>query len=357
MKGVFLALLLAAALHSAGAAEPRIGRVFCWGRPSDDRTAARYAAAGVTDIQVWNVREAALAKKYGMTPYFSCFLPAGPHRQQMTQEEEAYSRYINGLDLDPKLPGAEKMKIIHKRRIEKGHRYGGDSVTEIDTLRCDLPCFASDDGLVLTKKKLDDLLARAPEGVAGVYLDYIGYTNHRGCYCPECLEKLRRFLAERKLADTPRNRAVFYREQLVNYCNAAIDHIKRRRPEFKTVIHIYPEFRPDPLYGNRVKADFCGQTVAWYFKWQPEKIARCTRFVVEHANDHHPDTVGIPFLGVSTSRNHSLAGKTPEEVDAELRLITAAGGRTLMVCNGPAMLVPGYFEVFRKYCGRAPAEK
>ena len=41
MKGVFLALLFAAALHPAGAADPRIGRVFCWGRPVGDRVAAR----------------------------------------------------------------------------------------------------------------------------------------------------------------------------------------------------------------------------------------------------------------------------------------------------------------------------
>lgn len=345
-------LALGIALLAAAAPEPKIARVVCWGRPVDDKTAARYAAAGVTDIQVLNSKEVALAKKYGMTPYFSCFLPAGPHRQQMTPEEEAYSRYINGLDLDPKRARAERMKIVHARRIEKGHRYGGESENPIDTLRCDLPCFGCDDGLALTKKKIDDLLARAPAGVAGVYLDYIGYTNHQGCYCPGCLDKLRRFLAEHKLADTPANRARFYRGQLVNYCNAVIDCIKLRRPEYKTVIHIYPEFRPDPLYGNRVKADLCGQTVAWYFEWPPEKIARYTRFVLDHARDYHPDTESIPFLGVNTSRNHSLAFKTPEQVERELKIIIAAGGRTLMVCNGPAILAPGYFEVFRKYCGK-----
>ncbi len=349
-KPFLLALALAAALTAA--AERKIVRVFCWGFPADDTIAARYAAAGVTDIQVRNASEAALAKKYGMTPYFSCFTPAGPHRQQMTPEEEAYSRYINGLDLDPKLPKKERMKIVHARRIEKRHRYGGDSVTPLDTLRCDLPCFASDEGLALTKKKLDALLDRAPAGVAGVYLDYIGYTNHRGCYCPECLEKLRRFLAKRKLADTPENRAVFYRGQLVDYCNAVIDHIKLRRPGFKTVIHIYPEFRPDPCCGNRVKADFCGQTVAWYFPWDDEKITGRTRFVLEHAKDHHPDTVGIPFLGVNRKPGGSLAVKTPERVAHELELITSAGGRILMICDGSAMIAPGYFEVFRRWCGK-----
>ena len=118
------------------------------------------------------------------------------------------------------------------------------------------------------------------------------------------------------------------------------------------MIHIYPEFRPDPLYGNRVKADFCGQTVAWYFEWPLEKIIRYTRFVLDHANDFHPGAAGIPFVGVNSDRNRSLAFKSPEQLDRELALIVAAGGDTLMVCNGSAMLVPGYFEVFRKYCGK-----
>lgn len=351
---LFRILVLAALAASAAEAEepaPRFTRLFCWGYPKDDSVARRYAEAGVTDIPVRSRQEFDLAVKYGMTPYADCFLAVGPHRQAMTAEEEAFSAFINGKDLDPALPRAERSRIIHRRRIEKRHRYGGDSVVDPDTLRCDLPCFSSDADLALTRKSIDELLARAVPGVRGIYLDYIGYTNHRGCYCDECLAKLRNFLAERRLADTPENRAVFYRDELVRYCNRVIGYIKSRRPDFKVVIHIYPEFRPDPLYGNRIAADFCGQTVAWYFKWPPEKIARCTRYVVEHANDHHPNSTGIPFLGLNASPGGSLGFKTPAEVEAECKTILAAGGRTLMVCDGPAMLKPGYFEVFRKYCG------
>ena len=345
----------AAVLTSLAAAEEKsalhFDRVFCWGFPTGEKVAARYAAAGVTDIQIRNRKEFDLAVKYGMTPYFSCFFAVGPHRQVMTPEEEAFSNYINGGDLDPALPRAERSRIIHRRRIEKQHRYGGDSVADPDTLRCDLPCFISDTDLALTRKRIDELLSEAVPGVRGIYLDYIGYTNHRGCYCDACLAKLQRFLAERKLADTPENRALFYRGELVRYYNRVIDHIRSRRPDFRIVLHIYPEFRPDPLYGNRVEADFCGQTVAWYFQWPPEKIARCTRYVVEHAKDFHPNSEGIPFLGLNTSPNGSLGFKTPAEVEEELKIILAAGGRTLMVCDGPGIIRPGYFEVFRKYCG------
>ena len=347
-----LAALLPLLASAEETAAPKIRRVFCWGYPSNDAVAARYAEAGVTDIQARTQAEAELAQKYGMTPYATCFMAVGPHRQVMTPEEEAYSIYITGRDLDPKLPRAERMKIIHKRRIEKKHRYGGEMETKLDTLRCDLPCFSSDAGLALSRKRIDELLEKAPPGVAGIYLDYIGYTNHRGCYCSECLAKLRRHLEANRLADTPETRAAFYRDRLVEYYNAVIDYIKSRRPDFKIVVHLYPDFQPDPLFGNRVKADFCGQTAAWYFQWPHPKIDRYTRFVIEHAKDHHPNAEGIPFLGVNTDPNGSLGFKSPETVERELCTIVAAGARTLMVCNGPAMIVPGYFEVFRKFCGK-----
>ena len=350
--GIAAAILVSVAGAAAEEPAPHFDRVFCWGHPTNESAAKRYAEAGVTDIMVRNQKEFDLAVKYGMTPYTGCFLAVGPHRQVMTPEEEAFSTCINGGDLDPALPRAERSRIIHRRRIEKQHRYGGDSVADPDTLRCDLPCFISDTDLTLTRKSIDELLERAVPGVRGIWLDYIGYTNHRGCYCEGCLAELRRYLAEHKLADTPENRSLFYRDELVRYCNRVIDCIRSRRPDFKIVLHIYPEFRPDPLYGNRVKADFCGQTAAWYFKWPAEKIARYTRYVVEHAKDCHPNSEGIPFLGVNSSPNSSLPANTPAEVEAELKIILAASGRTLMICNGGVMIQPGYFEVFRKYCGR-----
>ena len=352
LSGVLWAALALGGAVGAAGDEPKITRVFCWGYPVDATAAKRYAEAGVTDITVRNRKEYDLAVKYGMTPYCGIFFAAGPHRQQMTPEEEAYTSYINGHDLAGDMPRAERMKIIHRRRAEKKHRWGGEMETELDTLRCDIPCFGCDTDLELSKRSVDQLLERAVPGVKGIYLDYIGYTNHRGCYCAGCLKRLKRYLAERKLADTQENRDAFYRDELVGYYNRVIGYIRRCRPDFKIVVHLYPDFKPEPLFGNRVAADFCGQTVAWYFKWPHEKIARYTRYVVGHAKDHYPRPEGIPFLGVNSSRSTSLGFKTPEEVEAELKIIIGASGRMLMVCNGPVMIRPGYFEVFKKYCGR-----
>ena len=332
--------------------ETKFVRLFSWGASANEEDMRRYAEAGVTDIVVRNEKQFQLAVKYGMRPYWKCFTPEGPWRQVMTPEEEKYHDYINVKDLDRKMPYAERRKIINQRRIEKKHQYGGEAVCIMDTLAGNIKCFISDENLVLSKKKLDGILDTAPEGTKGIYLDFFGYMNQKGCYCPSCLRKYQQYLKDKKLPDTQENRDVFYRDRIIEYYDRIIDHIKRKHPEFKVVVHIYPDFKPEHLYGQRIKADFCGQTVAWYFQWPAEKIRKYTRFVVEHSKDHYPYAEGIPFLGISTNPQSSLGYKTPADVEREMKEILAAGGRTLMICNGDSIIEPGYFEVFRKYCGK-----
>ena len=355
---IFSCLLLLAAAgcgtvgkNSSTHEKVRFARLFCWGASSKEDNMRKYSEAGVTDIVVSSEKQFQLAVKYGMRPYWKCFLPEGPWRQVMTPEEEKLHSYLAGKDLDPKLPRAEKRKTIHLRRTEKKHQYGGEA-PGVDPLNTVIKCFNSDDDFALSRKKLDSILDSAPEGTEGIYLDYFGYMNNRGCYCESCLSKYRRHLKEKNLPDTQENRDIFYRDCIIVYYTRVIDHIKLKRPDFKVVVHIYPDFKPEHLYGQRIKADFCGQTVAWYFKWASEKIRKYTRFVVEHAKDHYPDAEGIPFQGISTDPKSSLGYKTPADVEREMKEILAAGGRTLMVCNGHSIIEPGYFEVFKKYCGK-----
>ena len=327
-------------------------RLFCWGASDKDEDMRRYAEAGVTDILVRNEKQFRLAVRYGMDPYWKSFTPEGPWRQVMTPEEEKYHDHINGKDLDPKMPYAERRKIINRRRIEKQHQYGGEAISSMDTLAGNIKCFISDENLVLSKKKLDKILDTAPEGTKGVYLDFFGYMNHFGCYCNSCLHKCRQYLKEKNLPDTQENRNVFYRDRIIGYYGLIIDHIKRKHPDFKVVVHVYPDFEPEHLYGQRIKADFCGQTVAWYFQWKSEKIRKYTRFVINHSKDYYPASEGIPFQGISTDPKSSLGYNSPADVEREMKVILAAGGRTLMVCNGDSIIEPGYFEVFKKYCGK-----
>lgn len=335
------------------AKQEKIRFFFNWASPLNEEEAQKFADIGVTDVFVTNKKQHDLAKKYGMRSYWRIFTPTGPHPQVMSPAEEKHYAYINGLDLDKKLPSAERMKILHKRRIEKKHRYGGEMVTEIDTLNYSkVACFTSDTDLTLTRKKIDILLKQAPEDAAGTCIDYVGYTNHNGCYCDRCLTALRAYLSEHGLEDSHENRAVFYRNKLVEYYNGVIDYIKSKRPDFKIVVHLYPDFKPDPLFGNRIKADYCGQTVAWYFKWDEEKIKKYTSVTVNHAKKYHSFAEGIPFLGLNTNKTSSLGYKTPDDVERELKAILCAGGRSLMVCCGRVIIENGYYEVFKKYCGK-----
>ncbi len=335
----------------------RITRVYSWGTIRNEEQARRYAASGVTDIRVQNKKSFELAKKYGITPYFGCFTPAGPHPQVMTPEETARHNYINGFDLPAEMAKKERRAIIDLRRIEKNHRYGGNRVDKVDTINVKaIACFSSDKDLVYSRKKLDAILDRAIPGTAGIYLDYFGYSNHRGCYCKECQVRYRFWLKQEKLPDTEANKDRFYRDELIKYYDKIVAYIRSRRPEYKVVAHFYPDFEPDPWFANRTQVDVCGQTVSWYFKWQKRDIARFTRYILAHEKDYNRKGEAVPFIGVNVDPRSSLGSKTPADIELELQTIIAAGGRSLMVCNGSAMIEPGYFEVFRKYCGRQIAD-
>ena len=110
----------------------KFDRLFSWGAPGNETSAACYTQAGVTDIAVENKKQYDLAIKYGMTPYYSTLKPAGPHPQEVSPKERVYLDYITGKDLDPQMPKAERRRIINQRRVEKQYRYGGEKVAKTE---------------------------------------------------------------------------------------------------------------------------------------------------------------------------------------------------------------------------------
>ena len=112
-------------------------------------------------------------------------------------------------------------------------------------------------------------------------------------------------------SDSSENQTAFYRQKIVEYYDKVITYVKSKHPSFKFVVHIYPDFKNDPLYGNRIKADYCGQTVSWYFKFDQVKIRKYTQYVVKDAQDYHNFVQGVPFIGLNTRSSSSLGYKTP----------------------------------------------
>jgi hypothetical protein len=351
---LLMVLLVSSCLYAQTAKKKsptKFRRVFSWGILKNETMAKKYSEIGVTDILVRNEKQLKLALKYGITPYCGTFTPRGRHRQVMSEEEEKHFAYINGHDLK-KINSAEKEKLVYSRRLEMNHRYGGEPVVELDTLNNSrIPCFLSDTNYELSKKAIDRICSSV-KGAKGIFFDYIGYSNFRGCYCKDCLKARRKYLSKKGLVDNQKNRDIFYRDMLVKYYNDMIDYVKSKYPDFKVVVHIYPTFLPEPLYGNRTKADFCGQTVAWYFPWDSEKIAKYTRITVEDQNRYFEDVEGIPFVGLNR-RSGSLCVKDAITLEKELQTILKAGGNMLMVCNGDDMIKPGMYEIFKKYCGKS----
>ena len=57
-------------------------------------------------------------------------------------------------------------------------------------------------------------------------------------------------------------------------------------------------FLPEPLYGNRLDVDFCGQTAAWHFEpfWSYEKIRACTRVICSEEKEYFSRPEGMAIL-------------------------------------------------------------
>ena len=88
------------------------------------------------------------------------------------------------------------------------------------------------------------------------------------------------------------------------------------------------------------------------FQWPLDKVTNYTKYVLKYEKKHHSNSEGIPFVGLNARQGEALAYKSPEQLEAVLQTILAASGRILLVCNGHDMIKPGFYEVYRKYCGK-----
>ena len=343
MIRTFLLVFLLAGSACAG---ERFERVLSWGVAGTEEAVRAYAEIGVTDLKVRGDQAIAAARACGIRPYCpQAFLPCGKHLQVMPSAERERFDFLMGRDLQG-LSKDERAKRLDARRSECRCRVGGEPEVPQDCCLADLKCFTSDEGLLLSKAQMDGILAANPEA-EGIYFDGIGYANLHSCECEDCKSALATYLSRNALADAETNRNRYYLDALVTYVNAMVDYVRSRRAGIKVAIHLWPTFRPEPLYGRLIKADFVEETVAWYFPWEKAKISEYVRRVCGAKRPR--GSQGVPFVGLNATPGRALAFKSPERLEDELRQILAAGGRSLSVCNGQDMLKPGYREVFRKF--------
>lgn len=250
--------------------------------------------------------------------------------QVMSAEEERALAEIAG-DKDP---------------LKRGYQWGGEPLPErLDVLQARLLCFHRPEVVAWCKAQVRGMLEACPE-LTGIALDYFGYQNYRCCRCPVSMQRFEEALASGGLpAEMPREAALeaFSRDTLVAVTNEIADYVRAVRPSAKVAIHVYPTFLPEPLYGRRLRVDYCCQTAAWFFEpyWSDEKVRQYARTIATERNPDYPDYQGIPFVGVYVGRPY--ADKGAERLHRELMLIRAAGKTdSLSVCSfNDFALTPG----------------
>lgn len=276
-----------------------------------------------------------LSPMAGFGTWWSKNYPESPVPWQvMTDEQEAARTFI----------AAGKNKYLIP------YQFGGEPRMTNEVLDTKIICFSNPQAKELFKPLIDDVVS--VPGIGGVAFDGFGYQNYHRCHCSACEKLLEEFRARNPAMPKEEAETTFFRGVLVDTINSLADYARSKNPGIKTSIHLWPVFAPDPLYGNRLNVDACGQTAAWYSLWPETKITEYSRIISKNANDFYPRPTGVGMIGY-----YDLPGKFPVKdaarVDMELRTMLAGGCRGVMVCDAQHVVrnkeVTG---VFKKYFGR-----
>jgi hypothetical protein len=273
-----------------------------------------------------------LAPMGGMGKLWNKRYPERPVPWQiMTGDEDAAAKFI----------AAGKNKYIIP------YQFGGEPKMTNEVLETKIICLNNQEARALFKPIIDEILA--VPGIEGLAFDGFGYQNYHRCYCGECQKLLTEYCNKHPEMTKTEVESIFFRDTLVDYINYLADYARSRKADIKTAIHIWPVFVPEPLYGNRLNIDFCGQTAAWYTLWPIEKIAEYSRIISGGAAKYYQRQHGVGMIGY-----YDKPGKFPVKdairVDMELKTMLENGCREIQVCGAKDVINNQEIAaVFKKY--------
>ena len=255
-----------------------------------------FAVVALNDVKRWKATRPGVA----------------PPMQVMTEQQEAAVAPI----LADKTPG------------KSNYQFGGEPVRDSEVLLSPLLCFHDERVLAFFQERVDQLLSIP--GLRGIALDYFGYRNYRCCHCPLSTQLAATYAKQHPELTEPQALERFSLDSLVEFNNKLIAHVRKTKPDAQVLTHIYPVFLPEPLYGNRLDVDECGQTAAWFFEpyWSNQKITEYSRIITTKQNQYFPRPVGAALIGCGLPPN-----KNPERIAAELDAIFAGGCTHVQVCD------------------------
>jgi len=228
------------------------------------------------------------------------------------------------------------------------YQFGGEPAMTNEVLSNRIICFSNQEARDLLKPLIDQIVS--VPGIEGLAFDGFGYQNYHRCYCDQCQGLLAEYRGAHPQMPEDEAEVAFFRDTLVAYINHLADYARSKRPDIKTSIHIWPVFALDPLYGNRLDVDYCGQTAAWYTLWPQEKIAEYSRIISERAHEHYERQQGVGMIGYY-DRPEQFPVKDAACVDMELRTMIENGCRRIQVCSALDVIRNQEISaVFSKYC-------
>jgi hypothetical protein len=227
------------------------------------------------------------------------------------------------------------------------YQWGGEPVLTNEVLTTSTVCFSDERARAILESLIDEIVS--VPGIEGLALDGFGYQNYHRCHCERCEELQAEYVAAHPEMNEDEASVAFFRDTLVDYVNHLADYARSRRADIMTSIHIWPVFAPEPLYGNRLDVDYCGQTAAWYTLWPQEKIAEYSRIIVEEAQKYHARQQGVGMIGYY-DRPGEFPVKDAERVDLELSTMIDSGCRRIQVCSSIHVINNAEIaEVFKRH--------
>jgi hypothetical protein len=178
-------------------------------------------------------------------------------------------------------------------------------------------------------------------GYDGVCWDFIGYRNYHSCECDRCRADLGGLTAI--------TREAFYLSSLTGLYARLYQETKKVNPELLIATHIYPVYLPDIHYGEKVMADFCGETVSWFFQphWHFEKIRSYTRKTLNSSRDFR-QMEAMPMIGFYSDGEFSRDKKGADRLELELRILRIERTKHFMMCElGHLLRDPGAMKAVK----------
>lgn len=348
--GLVVLLRAFAAPPSPDDSPQRFSILWGWAGTCSPETFSNAAAVGFTDILTWTVDPQVLGKIVPVAAQHSIgvYATVGISPSDWKKEHPGTPVPLQELNEAEKQALASFRK--NKGRKDPPYQYGGEPVAPDEVLFYDLLCFHQPEVARVVKARIRDAL-QAP-GLRGIAFDGIGYQNYRCCRCAESEKQLTAWRAAHPDFSEEKAREAFSLETLVSFQNDLAAFARGIRPDILTSLHIWPVYAPEPLYGNRLDVDFCGQTAAWYTLWDLRKIRDYARTIAGEEKKNHPRSTGVAMIGYYDQRA-GFPLKTPERVEAELKAILEGGCRHVQVCGlNDVLKNPEIAAVFRKYAPR-----